>query len=149
MQLCRAACYWFPWWVSKINIKVCDRRMVCWFKRSRGCSHNVSKFDLWPVFVFFDNTADCGCDGGWTEEPVGLSSHCLQNVPSSLHPLNSQSSTTSDFTVMKHLQWWHIPFSAHENEILADAWKFTAQVERFTVACSQLPLNVIQYWFKK
>lgn len=95
-QLCRAACYWFPWWVSKINIKVCDRRVAYWFKRSRCCSHNVSTVDLWPVFMFSDNTADCGCDGGWTEETVAHSLYHIQIVPSSFHPLNSQSPTTSD-----------------------------------------------------
>lgn len=72
MQLHKAVCFWFPWWISKINIKVCDRRVAYWFKRSRSCSHNVSTFDLWPIFMFFDNTADCGCDCGWTEETVGL-----------------------------------------------------------------------------
>lgn len=91
MQLCRAACYWFPWWVSKINIKVCDSRVAYWFKKSRGCSHNVSTFDLWPVFMFFDNMADCGCDCGWSEETVGLSlvAYRLSRHPStpSIHSL--------------------------------------------------------------
>lgn len=59
-------CLWFPWRVSKINIKVSDRRVAYWFKRSQSCSHNVSTFDLWPIFMFFDNTADSGCDCGWT-----------------------------------------------------------------------------------
>lgn len=64
VQLHRALCYWFPWWPAKINIKVSDRRAAYWFKRSS----NVSRFDLWPAFMFSDNTAgsgwDCGFNGG-------------------------------------------------------------------------------------
>lgn len=83
--------------------------------------------------------------------------HRLQIVPSSFHPLSSQSPTTSDLTDMKHSpsahwRWWHMNFSAHEEEILADAWKFTAQVERFIAACSQHSFYfiwLIQYCIRK
>lgn len=75
MQLHRVVCYWFPWWSPKINIKVSDRRAAYWFKRSQSCSSNVSRFDLWPVFMFSDNTAGSGWDCGLTEETAGLHTH--------------------------------------------------------------------------
>lgn len=74
---------WFPWRVSKINIKVSDRRAAYWFKRSQTCSHNVSTFDLWPVFMFFDNTAASGCDCGWT--PPWLEDHLVILPTPSVH----------------------------------------------------------------
>lgn len=146
MQLCRAACYWFPWWVSKINIKVCDRRVAYWFKRSRGYSHNVSMFDLWPVFIFFDNidnAVDCGCDCGWTEETVGLPPS-LTDCPIILPPPR--------FTVSLRPHW---PETHSQHALMVMTYEFfctfdfgrcLTQVERFIVACSRHSCYTLFDW---
>lgn len=144
MQLSRAVCYWFPWRVCKINIKVCDRRVAYWFKRSQGYSHSVSTFDLRPVFMFFDNTADWGCGCGWAEETLGLPP-LLTDRPIVLPPpqftVSQLPRTSLTWNTVPACndgsRWWHIHFSAHEQEILAAAWKFTAQVGRFIVTYSK------------
>lgn len=150
MQLHRAACYWFPWWVSKINIKVCDRRVAYWFSRSRGCSRNVSTFDLWLVFMFSDNTADCGGERGFNWGDCGSTRHpstpSVHKSPTSLRPHRHE---TVPVCIGGDDIWI---FSAHEVEIWADAWISSAQIERFIDTCSQRSSNfirLIQYCIKK
>lgn len=88
MQLCRAACYWFPWWVSKINIKVCDSRERLIDSRDLRAAPHLT----------FDPSL-CSLTRRQTEETAGLVSIAFSS--SLILPPPQFTVTDSDLTGMK------------------------------------------------